>query len=153
MSSQSKSHALDSLSVSADPSVLPFGGGSGTIRVVAYDENLNPLANIPVIFTTDKGQLASGGTAKTTNAGGVVEDRLDTQESAVVTVSSGALTADITVSVPTNEAPDAQFVFSPGSPKVGEKVFFNASGSSDSDGTIVSYSWDFGDGSSGSGKT
>jgi chitodextrinase len=35
----------------------------------------------------------------------------------------------------------------------GETVIFDGSGSSDPDGTIVSYEWDFGDGATGSGET
>lgn len=44
----------------------------------------------------------------------------------------------------------ANFVFSPTDPRVGDTVFFNASSSTVVDG---SYSWDFGDGTSGSGVT
>ncbi len=36
---------------------------------------------------------------------------------------------------------------------VGDTINFNGSGSSDPDGTIVSYNWDFGDGSAGTGVT
>jgi PKD repeat protein len=35
----------------------------------------------------------------------------------------------------------------------GTKVSFNGSGSTDADGTIASYSWSFGDGTSGTGET
>ncbi len=54
---------------------------------------------------------------------------------------------------PTNTPPTAVFSFSPGAPLVGTPVTFNASASSDPDGSIVSYSWDFGDGQFGSGVT
>ena len=40
-----------------------------------------------------------------------------------------------------------------GNGTVGQAVTFDGSGSSDSDGTIVSYGWDFGDGSAGTGST
>ena len=43
--------------------------------------------------------------------------------------------------------PIAEFTFTPQTPQVNEKVSFNASASYDLDGTIVSYNWDFGDGS------
>ncbi|AGN00771.1 glycoside hydrolase family protein [Salinarchaeum sp. Harcht-Bsk1] len=53
----------------------------------------------------------------------------------------------------TNEAPTASFTVSPSNPAPGESVTFDASGSSDPDGTISSYSWEFGDGTSGSGES
>jgi PKD repeat protein len=48
-----------------------------------------------------------------------------------------------------NQAPTASFV----STANRLAVSFNASGSSDPDGTIASYSWDFGDGATGSGQS
>lgn len=50
-----------------------------------------------------------------------------------------------------NQPPVASFTFSPTNPSPGENVTFNAAGSSDPDGTIVSYAWNFGDGTTGTG--
>jgi hypothetical protein len=44
-----------------------------------------------------------------------------------------------------NQPPFASFVFSPQTPFVGDDILFNAPSSTDSDGTITSYIWDFGD--------
>ncbi|MDD4903802.1 MAG: PKD domain-containing protein, partial [Candidatus Bipolaricaulis sp.] len=52
-----------------------------------------------------------------------------------------------------NQAPTASFTFSPSSPTTGTTVSFNASASTDPDGSIVAYTWNFGDGVTGSGVT
>lgn len=52
-----------------------------------------------------------------------------------------------------NLPPVASFSFSPASPRVGQAVRFDGTAARDPDGTIDSYSWRFGDGTSGSGAT
>lgn len=54
---------------------------------------------------------------------------------------------------PPNQAPTASFTTTPESGEAPLIVTFNASGSSDPDGSIESYSWNFGDGNTGSGMT
>jgi PKD repeat protein len=44
------------------------------------------------------------------------------------------------------------FTFSPSTPTQGQPVVFDASTTTDPDGAVVSYSWDFGDGQRGTGK-
>ncbi|MDW8141786.1 MAG: PKD domain-containing protein, partial [Candidatus Bipolaricaulota bacterium] len=51
----------------------------------------------------------------------------------------------------TDQSPIAEFSFSPTSPKVGEDVVFDASNSQASDGELIEYRWDFGDGTSDEG--
>jgi PKD repeat protein len=52
--------------------------------------------------------------------------------------------------LPPNRSPVPQFFFSPTSPREGDAVVFDGSGSTD-DGTIVSFVWSFGDGTGGAG--
>ena len=62
----------------------------------------------------------------------------------VATVSEGMGTSPWGVAVVPNQAPTAAFTASAGI--AGEASSFNASTSTDSDGTIARYDWDFGDG-------
>ena len=59
-----------------------------------------------------------------------------------------------TITVGQGTAPVAQFVFSPTDPMPGDVVFFNGGASAAAPGRqIVSYQWDFGDGTGASGPT
>lgn len=53
----------------------------------------------------------------------------------------------------TNQSPTASFTATPSSGQVPLNVAFDASASTDADGSIVSYSWNFGDNTSGTGVT
>ncbi|MEO0079743.1 MAG: PKD domain-containing protein [candidate division WOR-3 bacterium] len=51
----------------------------------------------------------------------------------------------------TNRMPEARFTVTPESIRAGQEVQFDGSGSTDSDGEIVDYRWEFGDGGTGQG--
>ncbi|WP_323675494.1 PKD domain-containing protein [Halorubellus sp. PRR65] len=52
-----------------------------------------------------------------------------------------------------NDDPEPAFSFDPSNPTTKDAVSFDASGSTDADGTIQSYQWDFGDASTETGET
>jgi PKD repeat protein len=64
--------------------------------------------------------------------------------------ASGTLTVTVT-EPPANEEPTATFSASPSVPEVGETVTFDAAASTDADGSVASYEWDFGDGETATG--
>ncbi len=59
--------------------------------------------------------------------------------------------ASLTIQPQVNLPPVPRFTFSPANPLVNQWITFDATPSSDPDGTIVSYRWDFGDGATGTG--
>jgi len=145
------------ITASINPPILPYTGGRVQIIATVLDEQLSPLPNINVVIETDAGVLDSRGTPLVTNTAGQVIDYLQTNQEATVHIYAGD--QDHTISIPLetepepNKDPVADFYYSPEDPVSGESVYFNASASTDEDGTITKYFWDFGDGSTGLGKT
>jgi len=65
----------------------------------------------------------------------------------------GATDSESATKTVLNRAPVASFAESAETVLVGETIYFNASNSYDSDGSIVSYFWNFGDGTNATGAT
>ena len=68
-------------------------------------------------------------------------------------IASSVTTPVVVTTAPTNAPPTAAIDADPGSGAAPLSVNFDGSASSDSDGSIASYTWYFGDGNSGTGKT
>jgi len=71
-----------------------------------------------------------------------------------VTINAGQTTTvqvTLVAQPPANQSPNAAFTFSPSSPQVGESVSFNGQSSSDPDGSVVAYEWNFDDGATATG--
>ncbi|MCJ7524118.1 MAG: PKD domain-containing protein [Candidatus Aminicenantes bacterium] len=146
------SGALAVLTLNAVPALLEPGGGYALISVYTFDAAMNPLADIAVILSTSAGELDHGNTVRLTDKNGLVSENLYTEKTATVTALSGSISKNVTIAVGENVLPTSNFTISPGSVKTGETVYFNGSLSMDSDGRIVNWEWNFGDGSSGRGE-
>jgi PKD repeat protein len=97
------------------------------------------------------GENGSGASATHTySAAGTYSAQLTVTDDDGVTDSTSR---SIQVSPVPNTPPTASFTASPTSGDVPVTVEFDASASSDPDGTVISYEWTFGDGESGSGVT
>ncbi len=117
-------------------STLSFSGGDYTAPVaVVFDTSLS----IWIGTYSPRGNEPSGLWSLTV-----------TESDAASPANIGSTVRAITI---TDRPPFAIFTGSSTNTLAGASVTFDASGSSDPDGTIVSYLWDFGDGSTGSGVT
>jgi PKD repeat protein len=154
-------------SVTASPSEVTVGGVVTIVVNVTNNGNVDESFNLQVSY--DATQIESRSVTLTVGASGTLTFTWDTSG---VSPGTYTITAEAAVPDDQNQAdntnsttvkvnpkpqppqpPTAAFTYSPSKPLVGQTVLFNASASYDPDGTIVSYSWDFGDGTTGSGKT
>jgi PKD repeat protein len=146
------SGVVETMTIQANPAQLGAGGGRSLISVYAFDKAMKPLADIPIILSTTYGVLDHGNNVHLTDTNGMVSDYLSTEKTAKVTAESGGKNVFIEVKVEDNQLPIADFTISPNSAKINETVLFDGSLSSDPDGSIVSWEWNFGDGSLGNGE-
>lgn len=162
-----------SLTVTASPDILPEDGAAqSVIRIIARDENGQLVRNLPLrVDVVSGGAIVEYGSLSarnlTTNANGEATVVFTAPRSLFPGVDTGSqvtirvtpvgtdfgatpssavrirLVPQAVVFVP--GAPTPSFTFSPTTPRVGDRVFFDASSSTD-DGAIVRYQWNYGDG-------
>ncbi len=168
-----------SLTITATPDVLPEDGVSqSVVRIIARGPDGQPLPNVSLRIDTvigstivDYGTLSARNVV--TNASGEASVIFTAPDAPQVGIDTGAiinisvrqissdfgstaasgvsirLVPETTVTTPGTPRPN--FFFSPTTPAVGTRVFFDASSSKD-DGTIIRYQWDYGDGEREEGK-
>jgi PKD domain-containing protein len=164
-----------SITVTASPDTIPQDGATqSVVTIVARDAHSQPIANLTLrldVFAdgaaaNDFGRLSARNittgsdgraTAVYTAPKGLFGDSTPEAliriyvtpvgtnlDNAVARSVSIRLVPPATIYAP--GSPIASFTYSPNSPKAGQDVFFNASGSTDTDGSIVEYQWTYGDG-------
>lgn len=87
--------AAEQVFVRAEPSSVSAIGGTSTIVATVVDKVGNPLAGVPVTFTTDAGDVNPGNAV--TSPSGEARTTLTTSRTAKVTASVGAKTSSVTV--------------------------------------------------------
>jgi PKD repeat protein len=138
------------INVSANPASLrlvPGESGRSNITAVVEDADGRPLSGIRVRFETNAGVLQNGADGSQTSSNGVATDvltlRFGDPDATVVARASGATSDSVTVTAGSNAAPVAEVQVSATAVRTGQSVRFDGSHSSDADGSIASYLWQF----------
>ena len=143
-------------SLTADITATPINinrDSFSTIIVTVTDSSDNPVGQATVTLTSSGGNLHS--TSGVTDRLGEFRTTFSSSLSGTFTINvtasssgyrNGADSVQVTV---VNTPPTAYFTASPMSGQAPLEVDFDALGSSDIDGSIASYSWDFGDSKTG----
>ena len=169
-----------SVTLYASPDTLRQDGASQSqITIQAQDGNGQPVRNLPVRLdiavggtVADFGQLSGknlvtggdGRASATYTAPLAPADPVDNGTVVQILATPGGTDYSASTSrsvsirlvppgviLPPNGTPVASFTYAPSTPITQADVTFDGSLSTDSDGRIVSYAWNFGDGSQGSG--
>jgi PKD repeat protein len=161
-----------SISMRAAPDQLPRDGTSqSVVTLTARDSTSQPIAGqrltLSLSGTSPNGSAISQAEVTTNSTGSAtfsvtaptqasIGDSITIFAVPIGTNADNARARSISILVtPTNSgAPTAAFVFSPASPDMGQPVTFDASTTTDEGAACTScgFTWDFGDGSTGTGR-
>ncbi len=158
-----------SLSVTANPDIIPQNASQSQVVILALDGNGQAVKGLPIRLSLNPvvGQLSAsdvttGGDGRAAVAYTAPPLPPDNRET-TVTISATPVSTDYSNAVPRSviirlvlpdvvpPLPDASFTFWPGLPAPNSTVTFDGTASSSQTGTIVVWSWDFGDGTTGKG--
>lgn len=118
---------------------ITYSGASAT----GFIDDVAIVSSADVVLWNDGTDQTSGTSASYTVSPAVTQD----WKVRVTLGGSNAATATLeSIVVTTNANPTAVATASEAEPCIGESVAFSSAASTDSDGTIASYLWDFGDG-------
>jgi hypothetical protein len=89
--------AANGISLNANPTRVPAGGGPSVVSATVTDTSGNPLQGVPVTFSSTAGTLSS--TSVSTNLNGIASATLTTNREATVTANVAGKTATVVVGV------------------------------------------------------
>jgi hypothetical protein len=106
--------------LTANPPTITPPNNTTELVATVFDNNNNRLPDVPIIFTTTAGSLASMSTTLRTNAAGQAIDRLTllNETTATVTAFSGAVTSN---AVTVNRGAVAEVVVASVDPSIGDR--------------------------------
>lgn len=131
-----------------NPEAITYETTNILVQINAYDENLEDVW----FFVDSASQHDYTGPLYLIFSEGTHEIVAWAEDTAGNTNSDSVIFNIDLPNEPANILPVADFEYSPEEPLVDEEVTFDASASHDSDGTITSYFWDFGNGNTAYGK-
>ena len=127
--------------------------GDAPLTVIFNDSGSSDEDGTVVSYHWDYGDGSTDSGANTsytyTSAGNYTVTLTVTDDDGATDTSTRLI--QVTTAPVPNQPPNASFTASPTSGEAPLAVNFNGSGSTDPDGTIATYSWNFGDGASGTG--
>jgi len=126
--------------VTANPATVGPPDFTSNIVATVFDNDNNPLSDVPLVFSTSAGDLASQSSILRTNQLGQASDRLtlENEQSATVTATSGTISGSTTVARGTVNNPIVSSVF-PSSGQRGETLNVTITGLNFLPGASVSF--------------